>query len=491
MAFVSLKIPDWILASPEMTLGAKILLARLITLSATGKRPVYFKRANAISAFGISRRAISNYFAELIDAGYLRATKNPDPWSRVRNFEITDLALTPDCVGAKNATSRGQNLQHRESKKCNIDVAKPARGGGQNLQHEGAKFATSSIDQKQTIDKKDGRIISSLDLKDPRACARDDADDDVSQLASPSWWDEIPDPEDWDAPAEPEETTELKTVEPVVSSEPAAAPAPAPAQRPAPSPAPAPARPKIKRPYSLATGDIPDEMVPGYAKAWFGDLLTENKPAPKADNSAPKPEASIEQKTEPVPAVVDHPIAQTPLASQETARNAPIGGFNVYTPCQETKINPWGSTCVSEFVPPAPPKYTHPQNEDEVYNQMVRYYSEHVLEQPELQTIKDDLHVISENFWDYWDEKHWMRNGSPITSYRRIISNWLTKASRDKQQALSKQPAKSFQQQERDYRAQLDREAEAFQAKLIADAERNKQQLSSPTFELLSNTSNF
>lgn len=465
-----------------------LLFARLWCLSDNGRHPCYYTDKAAMLELGEGLKTIRRSISRLQQIGLISVSIERTEYGRRKSYSIHPSRL--DLDGGSIQIGHMSDLDI-----CPKGQDPSIQNGKTHLSILDRPIYPKGIDRSNRRDLKndlrDDLTTSSLDLKDPRACARDDADDDVSQLASPSWWDEIPDPEDWDAPAEPEETTELKTVEPVVSSEPAAAPAPAPAQRPAPSPAPAPARPKIKRPYSLATGDIPDEMVPGYAKAWFGDLLTENKPAPKADNSAPKPEASIEQKTEPVPAVVDHSIAQTPLASQETARNAPIGGFNVYTPCQETKINPWGSTCVSEFVPPAPPKYTHPQNEDEVYNQMVRYYSEHVLEQPELQTIKDDLHVISENFWDYWDEKHWMRNGSPITSYRRIISNWLTKASRDKQQALSKQPAKSFQQQERDYRAQLDREAEAFQAKLIADAERNKQQLSSPTFELLSNTSNF
>lgn len=130
---------DWIYATDEISVGAKLILQRLVTLSKDGEQDVFCSRESLHRAFGLSMRTITRCFAELLDNGYLEIIKSSDCYSRTRFFKITDKTLSDD---------PSQNGQ--------IDSAKLASNPSQNDQSPSpkwlggiAKMATSSLDRSK------------------------------------------------------------------------------------------------------------------------------------------------------------------------------------------------------------------------------------------------------------------------------------------------------------------------------------------------------
>lgn len=104
-------MPTWIF-STDLNSHSKLILERLFSLSKDGSQIVFCTRKKLKELFNISLSTISRCFRELVDKGFLENAQNPDKFSQVRYFKITDKAL------AKTAPSEGDE---NTSEQCQFD----------------------------------------------------------------------------------------------------------------------------------------------------------------------------------------------------------------------------------------------------------------------------------------------------------------------------------------------------------------------------------
>ncbi len=196
-------MPDWIYASKDLSASAKLLMQRIFTLSKDGTQHVFVKREVFAKCFGMSVRTVSSAFKELVANGLLEEVTSINKWDRTKNFMVTVKACKDenledsissdkekiatstlhglleevtsinkwdrtknfmvtvkackdenleDSISSdkeKIATSTLQNLQDREGKNCNIDVAKNCKNK--------EKIATSTLQNLQDLHQIDNK----------------------------------------------------------------------------------------------------------------------------------------------------------------------------------------------------------------------------------------------------------------------------------------------------------------------------------------------
>ena len=130
---------DWIYASDEISVGAKLILQRLVSLSNDGEHEVFCSRESLHEQLGLSLRTVSRCFKELTDQGFLESKKNPDRFNRTRFFKITDKTLSEDPCQIDNIDEPKE--QHRDCQKRSTTLPNSAICC--------AKLATSSIDRSK------------------------------------------------------------------------------------------------------------------------------------------------------------------------------------------------------------------------------------------------------------------------------------------------------------------------------------------------------
>ncbi len=131
---------DWIYASKELTALSKLLLERMISLSKDGKSTIYIPRKQYAEQLGVDESSLTRSFKQLQEQGFIVPVKNPNPFSKIRNFKISSKALS-----AQNATLDSCKMQRS-------DMANYNDASLQNATLGHGKVQFSSIDRN--IDKK-------------------------------------------------------------------------------------------------------------------------------------------------------------------------------------------------------------------------------------------------------------------------------------------------------------------------------------------------